>query len=428
MKVLVIGGGGREHALCWALSRSPRVSEVVCAPGNGGIARVARCVPADPAQLPAMLALVEHEKPAMTVVGPELPLSLGLVNALEARGLPVFGPTREAAMLETSKAFAKDFMERHLIPTARFAVCATPEEIAAALGRMGPQTVVKADGLASGKGVVLCRSTGEAETTALAMIRGEIPGVPAGPVLIEEFLEGPEVSFFAICDGLRAVYLGMAQDHKRLGEGDQGPNTGGMGAYSTDSLVSKEMCAWLLKNVAQRTVDGMRAEGVPFKGVLFCGIMMTAGGPKVLEFNTRFGDPETQALLMRMETDVLDVFEWAAQGNGGPLTVRMKPSASVCVVAAGAGYPGASTLGVAVKGADTYCDWAGSVELFHAGTAVRGGELVTSGGRVLGMTAVAPDLKEALGRAYSSLAEVAFDGMQFRRDIGWRASGGSIPG
>jgi phosphoribosylamine--glycine ligase len=247
-------------------------------------------------------------------------------------------------------------------------------------------------------------------------------------VLIEEFLEGPEVSFFAICDGRRAVFLGVAQDHKRLGEGDTGPNTGGMGAYSTDGLVSKEMCAWLLKNVAQRTVDGMRAEGVAFKGVLFCGIMMTAEGPKVLEFNTRFGDPETQALMMRMETDVLEVFEWAAHGKGAPLAVKMKAGASVCVVAASAGYPGAYASGVQVMGAETYCDWAGSVELFHSGTAVRDGKLVTSGGRVLGMTAVAPELKEALGKAYSSLGEVTFEGMQYRRDIGWRASGGMVPG
>ena len=427
MKVLVIGGGGREHALCWALSRSPRVTELVCAPGNGGIAQVARCVAVDAGQLQAMITLVEHEKPAMTVVGPELPLSLGLVDALEARNLPVFGPTAKAAMLETSKSFAKDFMERHLIPTARFATCTTDAQIAAALGRMGAQTVVKADGLASGKGVVICRTTTEAEATANAMLRGEMAGVPGGTVLIEEFLEGPEVSFFAICDGRRAVYLGMAQDHKRLGEGDTGPNTGGMGAYSTDTLVSREICNWLLRNVAQRTVDGMRAEGVPFKGVLFCGIMMTAEGPRVLEFNTRFGDPETQALMMRMETDVLDLFEWVAEGRGGPLTVRTKAGASVCIVAASPGYPGAPTLGRAVNGAETYCDWAGSVELFHAGTAVRGGQLVTSGGRVLGMTAVAPDLKEALGRAYSSLGEVTFEGMQFRRDIGWRASGGSVP-
>ena len=428
MKVLVIGGGGREHALCWALARSARVSEVVCAPGNGGIARVARCVAVDVSNLEAMIALVERERPGMTVVGPELPLSLGLVDALGERGFRVFGPTRAAAMLETSKAFAKEFMERHLIPTARYAVCGQAAEVSAALARMGGQVVVKADGLAAGKGVVVCRSVEEAEAAARAMLRGEMAGVAAGAVLVEEFLEGPEISFFAICDGRRAVFLGVAQDHKRLGEGDTGPNTGGMGAYSVDGLVSKEMCAWLLKNVAQRTVDGMRAEGVAFQGVLFCGIMMTAEGPKVLEFNTRFGDPETQALMMRMETDVLEVFEWAVDGRGAPLAVKMKAGASVCVVAASGGYPGAYASGVRVLGAETYCDWAGSVELFHSGTAMRGGELVTSGGRVLGMTAVAPELKEALGKAYSSLGEVRFEGMQVRRDIGWRASGGSVPG
>ncbi len=423
MKVLVIGGGGREHALCWALKRSGRVSEVVCAPGNGGIASVARCVPVDLGNVDAMVRLVDQEQPGLTVVGPELPLSVGLVDALEARGLAVFGPTRGAAMLETSKAFAKEFMQRHRIPTAGYAVCRTREEVDVALARMGGRVVVKADGLAAGKGVVLCEMADEAREASAAMLEGSMAGVPAGQIVIEEFLEGPEVSFFALCDGRRAVTLGVAQDHKRIGEGDTGPNTGGMGAYSTDALVSKEMREWLLEHVAQKTVDGMRAEETPFRGVLFCGIMMTAAGPKVLEFNTRFGDPETQALMMRLESDLLDLFEWAVAGTGKELSVRMKGGASVCVIAASAGYPGAVELGWQITGATTFCDWGGTAELFHSGTAVRKGQLVTAGGRVLGMTAVAPDLKEALGKAYSSLAEVSFPGMQFRRDIGWRASG-----
>jgi phosphoribosylamine--glycine ligase len=428
MKVLVIGGGGREHALCWALRGSVRVTEVVCAPGNGGIASVARCVPVNVGNVEEMVRLVEAEMPALTVVGPELPLSVGLVDALEARGLAVFGPTKAAAMLETSKAFAKEFMQRHRIATAACAVCGSMVEVEGALERMGGKVVVKADGLAAGKGVVICETVDQAREAAQAMLQGEMAGVPAGQVVIEEMLEGPEVSYFALCDGRRAVTLGVAQDHKRIGEGDTGPNTGGMGAYSTDSLISKDTRAWLLENVAQKTVDGMWAEGRPFRGVLFCGIMLTAAGPKVLEFNTRFGDPETQALMMRLDSDLLDLLEWAVAGSGKELTVRMKAGASVCVIAASAGYPGTVELGWPITGAATFCDWAGTAELFHSGTAVRAGQLVTAGGRVLGMTAVAPDLKEALGKAYSSLAEVSFPGMQFRRDIGWRASGEVVPG
>ncbi|RXH58076.1 Phosphoribosylamine--glycine ligase [Granulicella sibirica] len=418
----MIGGGGREHALCWALRRSARVTEVVCAPGNGGIGFVARCVPVDVANVDAMVALVESERPGLTVVGPEVPLSVGVVDALESRGLRVFGPRKAAAMLETSKAFAKGFMEKNGIPTAGYAVCETSAEVRAALGKIGAPVVVKADGLAAGKGVVICSTVEEAQEAAEAMLLGKVAGVSAGSVVVEEFLAGPEVSFFALCDGRKAVTLGMAQDHKRIGEGDTGPNTGGMGAYSTDSLVSKEMSKWLLENVAQKTVDGMMREGTPFKGVLFCGIMMTAAGPKVLEFNTRFGDPETQALMMRLETDLLDLLEWSVLGAGQAIKVKMRGGASVCVIAASLGYPGAYPKGQAITGATGFCDWEKSVELFHSGTALRDGKLVTAGGRVLGMTAYAPKLKEALGKAYSSLGEVSFEGMTYRRDIGWRAS------
>jgi phosphoribosylamine--glycine ligase len=421
MKVLVIGGGGREHALCWALKRSKRVSEVVCAPGNGGISYVARCEAVHVASVAEMVALVEREQPGMTVVGPEVPLAVGVVDALEAKGFKVFGPTQAAAQLESSKGFAKDFMARQGIPTAAYAVCGTPEEVAAALAKMGAPVVVKADGLAAGKGVVICETVEQAQAEADAMLAGRVPGVQADRVVVEEFMEGPEVSFFAVSDGKQAVTVGVAQDHKRVGEGDTGPNTGGMGAYSTDTLISGEMREWLLKNVAQRTVDGMAREGVPFKGVLFCGIMLTSAGPKVLEFNTRFGDPETQALMLRLRSDVLDLIEWSVDGGAIP-KVEMKPGASVCVIAASAGYPGSYKSGFPITGATTFADWEGSVELFHSGSAVRDGQLVTAGGRVLGMTATGPDLKEALGRAYTSLAQVSFEGMQFRRDIGWRAT------
>ena len=314
-------------------------------------------------------------------------------------------------------------MARHGIATAAYAVCRTPDEVAGALAGMGPRIAVKADGLAAGKGVVLCDAAGTARPAAEAMLRGDVAGVPAGAVVLEAMLSGPEVSFFAVCDGVRAVGLGVAQDHKRIGEGDTGPNTGGMGAYSTDSLVPPETQAAML-GVAQRVLDGMAAEGTPFRGVLFCGFMLTPDGPMVLEFNTRFGDPETQALVLRLETDLLDVLEWSAMGSGGPMSVVVCEDVSVCVIAASAGYPGEYAGGKKITGADTFCDWGGTTELFHSGTALREGMLVTAGGRVFGMTARAPDLKEALARAYSSLEEVRFAGMQYRRDIGWRATAG----
>lgn len=426
MKVLVIGGGGREHALVWSLRKSERVSEVVCAPGNGGIATLARCVAVDVNDLSAMVALVEAERPGLTVVGPEVPLSLGIVDALQERGLRVFGPTKAAAMLETSKAFAKEFMRRNAIPTAEYAVCRTVEEVREELARFSVPVVVKADGLAAGKGVVICMTHGEAMETAAQMFSGVLLGSAVEELVLEEFLEGEEVSFFALCDGSHAVAMAVAQDHKRVGEGDTGPNTGGMGAYSTDGLVDGAMRAWMTKRVAQQVVDGMRAQGDPFRGILFCGMMMTARGPMVLEFNTRFGDPETQAMLLRMETDVMEMFDASIDGTAERLEVKMKPGASVCVIAASGGYPGAYGSGKKIEVRDgleglNAVDGRGEVFVFHSGTALKGGVLVTAGGRVLGVTAAASDLKGALELAYGALGKISFDGMQYRRDIGWRA-------
>ncbi len=390
MKVLVIGGGGREHALVWSLRKSEAVTEVVCAPGNGGIAHLARCIPVDVNDLEAMINVVAIESPAITVVGPEVPLSLGLVDALEQRNMRVFGPTQAAARLETSKAFAKEFMQRHDIPTAAHAVCTTLDEVREQLLRFSLPVVVKADGLAAGKGVVICDTRLQAEAAAAQMFSGALLGTQETEVVLEEFLVGEELSFFALCDGRHATAIAAAQDHKRVGEGDTGPNTGGMGAYSTDGLLTAAMRQWLTKNVAQRVVDGMRSEGDEFKGILFCGIMMTARGPMVLEFNTRFGDPETQAILIRMETDILDLLNASIDATGKPIHGISEPPPEDVVV-------------------------------FHSGTAIKDGQLVTAGGRVLSITAVAPDLRTALDKAYAEIENISFEGMQYRRDIGHRA-------
>jgi phosphoribosylamine---glycine ligase len=421
MKVLVIGGGGREHALVWALRKSAQVTEVLCAPGNGGIAQLARCIPVDAGNLHEMVNLVAIKQPALTVVGPELPLSLGLVDELTKRGFRVFGPTQAAARLETSKAFAKEFMQRQDIPTAAHAVCTTLDDVRQELRRFTVPVVVKADGLAAGKGVVLCETYLQAEEAAAQMFSGALLGTAETEVVLEEFLTGEEISFFALSDGRHAIEIASAQDHKRVGEGDTGPNTGGMGAYSTDGLVTPAMRQWLLRNVAQKVVDGMRSEGEPFKGILFCGIMMTPSGPMVLEFNTRFGDPETEAILLRLETDILDLFDASIDGTANQLTIRMRPGASVCVIAASGGYPGKYATGKLISGLPPVDQQGDDVVIFHSGTALKDGRLVTAGGRVLAIAAVAPDLRTALDKAYAELAKISFEGMQFRRDIAHRA-------
>ncbi len=418
-KVLVIGGGGREHALCWALGRSPRVREVVCAPGNGGIAKIARCVPVDAGDLDAMVRVAVEEGAALTVVGPEVPLELGLVDALQARGLRVFGPTRAAAELEWSKAFAKRFMQRHAIPTAEYAVCASLSEARNALELFsGSKVVVKADGLHAGKGVLICPTHVEAREAIDGLFSGALLGARAASVVLEEFLEGEELSLLVLSDGRHAAAMPPAEDHKRIGEGDTGPNTGGMGVYSTDTMLAPGMLEWIVKHIAQPTIDGMAAEAVPFVGVLFVGLMMTARGPVVLEYNTRFGDPETQALLMRLDSDLFEALEACVDGRLSETEMRWRPGASACVVAAAAGYPGKPRAGDSIQGLDALPE---GIEVFHAGTALRDGEYRTAGGRVLSVCAAAPSLEEALARAYAGMERVRFDGMQYRRDIGRRA-------
>jgi phosphoribosylamine--glycine ligase len=420
MKVLILGAGGREHALAWAVARSPRITEVVCAPGNGGIAQLARCVSVDLKNIDDMIRLVESEVPGLTIVGPELPLSLGIVDALQSRGLRVFGPTQAAARLESSKAFAKQFMKRHQIPTAKYSVCTHVSELEEAIALFHPPIVVKADGLAAGKGVIICESRNIALEAAHGLFKGSLLGEPSQQVVLEEFLEGDEISFLCLSDGTHVAPLAPAQDHKRIGEYDTGPNTGGMGVYSTDSMLEPQMTEWIMRHIAEPTIRGMAEEGTPFVGVLYCGLMMTPRGPEVLEYNARFGDPETQAILPRLESDLVDALEACIEGRLDQTLLRWSPGASACVVASSAGYPAGYKTGFPITGL-TNAAMVPSVQVFHSGTARVGSQLITSGGRVLCVASQGESLREALARAYQALAEVQFEGIYFRRDIGYRA-------
>jgi phosphoribosylamine--glycine ligase len=345
MKVLVIGSGGREHALVWKLRQSPRVTDIFCAPGNGGISQEARCLPADLKKIESLVAVAEQLKPDLTVVGPEVPLEMGVVDEFSRHGWPTFGPTRQAVQLEASKSFAKQFMQRHRIPTAHYAVCSSSTEVKQALSRFSVPVVVKADGLAAGKGVVLCRTKDEAASAAGEMLSGKMVGQAGSRVVVEECLEGEELSFLVLSDGVRVVPLAAVRDHKRVGDGDTGPNTGGMGAYSFPDLIDEQMTHWLVQHIAKPAVEGMNAEGTPYKGILYCGLMMTARGPMVLEFNCRFGDPETQPMMMRMESDLLEAIEASIEGRVSDGDFRWSQDAAVCVVMASGGYPGTIEVG-----------------------------------------------------------------------------------
>jgi len=420
MKVLVLGSGGREHALVWKLRQSSRVSQLYCVPGNGGITDDAECVAADLKSLNSITNMAARLQPDLTVVGPELPLTLGVVDEFTRRGWPAFGPTRAAAQLESSKSFAKEFLQRHHIPTAPFAICDSMEQVRSALSHFHLPVVVKADGLAAGKGVIIAKSKEEAGSVAAEMLSGEMLGEAGTRVVLEEFLTGDELSFLVFSDGERVAPLVAAQDHKRLSDGDTGPNTGGMGAYSTADIVDEQMRDWLVHHIARPVVAGMKAEGSEFKGVLYCGLMMTARGPIVLEFNCRFGDPETQPILIRMESDLMEALEASIEGRLSEGDFKWSPDASVCVVMSSGGYPGTYEMGKRIDGLEE----AGAIEgvkVFHAGTSKRDGAYYTAGGRVLGLTARARDLHTAVERAYAACAKIHFDGAHYRKDIAARA-------
>src|ERR1700692_545785 len=411
MKVLVLGNGGREHALVWKLRQSARVSKLYCAPGNGGIADEAECLPVDLKNLDSIIALGEKVRPELTVVGPELPLTLGVVDEFTRRGWPVFGPSKAAAQLEWSKSFAKEFLQRHRIPTAAYAICDSVEEVRAALAHFHVPVVVKADGLAAGKGVVIAASKDEAASVAAEMFSGRMVGEAGTRVVLEEFLKGDELSFLVLSDGERVAPLVAAQDHKRIGDGDTGPNTGGMGAYATAEIVDDKMRDWLVNHIARPVVAGMKAEGAEYKGVLYCGLMMTARGPMVLEFKCRFGDPETQPILMRLESDLVDALEASIAGRVSGGDFRWSRDASVCVVMSSGGYPGEYKAGKKITGLDE----AGAIEgvkIFHAGTSKRDGEFYTAGGRVLGVSARARELETAVQGAYDACGKIRFEGAQ----------------
>ena len=420
MKVLVLGSGGREHALVWKLRQSPRISQLFCAPGNGGIADEAECLPADLKSLDAIVALATRLQPDLTVVGPELPLTIGVVDEFQRRGWPVFGPTQAAARLESSKSFAKEFLQRHHIPTAPFAICDSIDQVRSALSHFHTPVVVKADGLAAGKGVVIAKSKEEAASVASEMLTGRMLGDAGARVVLEECLQGDELSFLVFSDGERVAPLVGAQDHKRVGDNDTGPNTGGMGAYSTATIVDDQMRDWLINHIARPVVAGMKAEGTEFKGVLYCGLMMTARGPMVLEFNCRFGDPETQPILMRLESDLLEAIEASIEGRLSDGDFKWSSDASVCVVISSGGYPGTFEMGKRIDGLED-ANAVEGVKVFHAGTSKRDGIYYTAGGRVLGVTARAADLKTAVTRVYEASSRIAFDGAHYRKDIAARA-------
>lgn len=418
MNVLIVGSGGREHALAWKLRQSPRVNRLFCAPGNGGIAQVAECVPIKVAEIDKLIEFAQRERVGLTVVGPDDALAAGMVDRFEAAGLKIFGPVQAAARLESSKVFAKEFMLRHGIPTARSGHFTDSAQARQFASEMSVPLVVKADGLALGKGVIIAQTHREADEAIVRIMEERVFGEAGRAVVLEEFLRGVECSVHALVDGTDYLLFPSAQDHKRALDGDAGLNTGGMGTYSPFAQWTAELEERVRREILDPFVRGIREEKIDFRGMLFPGLMLTSEGPRVLEFNCRFGDPETQVLLSRLESDLLDLLEATVEGNLGAQQPRWRSGSAVCVIAASGGYPEAYGTGVAISGLDQAAQRA---VIFHAGTRREGELLVTAGGRVLGVTACGGSLREARDSAYEALGNVHFDGMHFRRDI---AAGG----
>ena len=419
MKILIIGGGGREHALAWKIAQSPKVTELFCAPGNPGTTSIATNIDIQADDLDALLRFALENSIGLTVVGPEQPLVLGLTDRFQEKGLKVFGPSAKAAQIEGSKAFSKDLMRKYNIPTAAYAAFDDADEARAYLKGKGPQ-VVKADGLAAGKGVFVCADEAEAADAINQIMNDKIFGESGSRIIIEERLEGQEVSLLAFTDGTTVLPMEAAQDHKAAFDGDTGPNTGGMGAYSPAPIFTPELKQQVIDQIMVPSVNGMRADGIPYKGVLYAGLMITPNGPKTLEFNARFGDPETQPLMMRMQSDIVPIMEACADGTLDSCSLEWKKEAAVCVVMASEGYPGSYEKGRPIRGLDQANSLPG-VTVFHAGTKQAGDEIVTSGGRVLGVTALGGNVQTAIVKAYQAVGKIQWPGVHYRNDIGQKA-------
>ncbi|RMG73382.1 MAG: phosphoribosylamine--glycine ligase [Nitrospirae bacterium] len=420
MKVLVVGGGGREHAIVWKLSQSKRVEKIYCAPGNAGISELAECVDIPLNDMEGLVNFAKYEWIDMTIVGPEDPLSKGIVDQFEKNGLKVMGPRKDAAEIEASKVYAKEFMKKYNIPTAEYRVFTSYLHAEEYVRMKGAPIVIKADGLAAGKGVIVAKTVDEAIDALKRIMKDRAFGSAGDRVVVEECLSGEEASYLVFTDGETILPMASSQDHKRVFDNDQGPNTGGMGAYSPAPVVTREVEEKILEKVMKPAIRGLKREGRKYKGVLYAGLMIKDGEPYVLEFNCRFGDPETQPLLTRLDTDLLEIALAISEEKLSSMVLEWKPEASVCVVAASGGYPGSYEKGKPIKGLDAVKAME-KVVVFHAGTAFRDGEIVTSGGRVLGVTALGKDIKEARDRAYSAIEKIEFEGMHYRRDIAQKA-------
>ena len=417
MKVLVVGGGGREHTIVWKLAQSPKITKLYCAPGNGGISGIAECVPIKAMDLDGIVTFSKENKIDMVVVAPDDPLAAGLGDKLTEVGIRAFGPVKAAAIIEGSKAFSKDLMKKYNIPTAGYMVFDNCSEALEYLDTCSAPIVVKADGLALGKGVIIAQTIQEAKEAVNGMMNDKVFGDAGSRVVIEEFIQGPEVSILAFTDGTTIVPMVSSQDHKRAFDNDQGPNTGGMGTFSPSPLYDKKLADYCMKEIFIPTVEAMNKEGRKFKGVLYFGLMITKDGPKVLEYNARFGDPETQVVIPRLKTDLLDVFEAIIDEKLKEINIEWDDNSAVCVIAASGGYPGKYATGIEINGIDK-AEANGETIVFHAGTSCKDGNYYTAGGRVLGVTAVESTMDKAIDKAYAGIAKIQFEGMHYRKDIG----------